>query len=295
MENSSLANLILPLALFVIMLGVGMTLRLADFKMVLGNPKAVLAGVIGQLVLLPLLGWMIVSLFSLPAVYSVGLMILCFAPGGATSNMLTLLARGDTALSVTLTAISGLIIPFSLPVLTYLSLHHWMGEEAALEFPVLKSIAQILVIALLPALLGMLISSRCPKLASAAQKPVKLISILFMVMVVVGLVRANGESLAAQLSLLAGPVLLLSSLAIMLGFLLGQLTGQDRSRQCALGIEIGIQNAGTAILVSGSLLHNAEMALTALTYGVLMNLPAFLLLAVRNADLFVWRRLSGAR
>lgn len=282
MESSSL----LPVALFVIMLGVGMTLKWADFRPILVHPKMLFIGLVGQLLMLPLLGWVIVLLFDLPPVYAVGLMILCFAPGGATSNMLTLLARGDTALSVSLTAISGLIIPFSLPLLTYLSLQNWMGEDAALQFPVIKSIAQIFVITVLPALIGIIISERFPDLSFKMRKPVKLVSILFMVFVVIGLVRANSTNLVEQLNLLGLPILLLATLAISMGYLLGRIGGLDASQQCTLGIEIGVQNAGTAILVAGGLLHNPMMALTALSYGVLMNVPAFILLIYRNRNLF---------
>lgn len=283
-----LAASILPVALFLIMLGVGMTLSSADFLRVIEQPRTILIGLFGQLLILPLLGWAVVTAFALPAELAVGLMILCFAPGGATSNMLTLLARGDTALSVSLTAIAGLIIPFTLPLLTFLVLTHWLGSEQSLNFPVGKSILQIILISVLPTLTGMLIAARFPRVAVRLLKPVKLVSVIFLLAVILGMVSSNAGQLVDQLRLLGPATLVLASLAMLAGHWLGRIAGLSADRQLTLAIEVGVQNAGTALLVTGALLQNPVMSISALTYGVVMQLPALSLVLYRNRQL--WQR-----
>lgn len=285
MQTSFMTQWILPMALFVIMLGVGMTLRADDFRRVLRAPGAVLTGLLAQLLLLPCLGLLLVSLLQLPPLLAVGLMVLTFAPGGATSNMLTLLSRGDTALSVSLTAITSLITPFSLPLLTLLALNHWQGELVLPEFPVLESVLKLLLITLVPVLLGMLLSARSPNFSRRVTRPVKLLSLLFMVLVVSGIVMANWTRLPALIAIVGPAALLLALLAMSSGYLLARLMRLQSEQQVTLSIEVGIQNAGTALLVTGGLLQSAEMSASALIYGVLMQVPALMLVLWRNRDL----------
>ncbi len=290
MQTSVMTQWFLPLALFVIMLGVGMTLRVDDFRRVLKAPGAVLVGLMGQLLLLPCLGLMLVTALELPPLLAVGLMVLTFAPGGATSNMLTLLSRGDTALSVSLTAISSLITPFSLPLLTLMALSHWQGDAVLPEFPVLESVMKLVLVTLLPVLLGMLVSGRSPGFSHRVKGPVKILSLAFMVVVVTGIVAANWGRLPALVAIVGPAALLLALLAMGSGYLLARLMRLQASQQVTLSIEVGIQNAGTALLVTGGLLQSAEMSASALIYGVLMQLPALLLVGWRNRDLVLVRQ-----
>jgi len=285
MQTSFMTQWILPMALFVIMLGVGMTLRADDFRRVLRAPGAVLTGLLAQLLLLPCLGLLLVSLLQLPPLLAVGLMVLTFAPGGATSNMLTLLSRGDTALSVSLTAITSLITPFSLPLLTLLALNHWQGELVLPEFPVLESVLKLLLITLVPVLLGMLLSAHSPNFSRRVTRPVKLLSLMFMILVVSGIVMANWTRLPALIAIVGPAALLLALLAMSSGYLLARLMRLQSEQQVTLSIEVGIQNAGTALLVTGGLLQSAEMSASALIYGVLMQVPALMLVLWRNRDL----------
>lgn len=282
MESASLVPMILPLALFFIMLGVGMSLRLSDFKSVLQQPLAVVLGVSCQLLLLPLLGVATVWLFQLPATLAVGIMILTFAPGGATSNMITYLARGDTALSVCMTGITGLITPFSIPLLSLMAISLLMQESYAIAFPVAETIVKLLLISLLPAILGALINQKWPQFCQRIQKGIKVMACVFLILVVFGIVKANWGQLP-DLVLQVGPaVLVLVSVAMSLGYLIALKAGLAKEQGLTLAIEVGIQNAAIALLVTGGILQNAEMAASALIYGVLMNIPAFLLIAYRN-------------
>lgn len=289
MENSVVTQVVLPAALFVIMLGVGLTLSLEDFRRIWSQKRVVALGVSLQLVLLPLLGFLVVTLFQLPAGLAVGLMILTFAPGGATSNMITYLARGDTALSVSMTATVSLIAPFSLPLLAALALEHWFGQSQALAFPVVQTMGKLVVMTIIPVLLGVFLHHKLPMLCKRLQAPVKWLSMLFLLVVVAGIVKANWQRLP-ELTLQVGPaVLTLITLAFALGYLISRQLRCDTTRALTLGIEVGIQNAGTALLVTGTVLHNAEMSASALAYGILMNIPVFVLIIYRN-----WRTESTA-
>ncbi|WP_417580079.1 bile acid:sodium symporter family protein [Nitrincola sp.] len=282
MQATLVSQIFLPLALFVIMLSVGMSLKLSDFVRVARQPVPVFLGILTQLLMLPLLGWIVVQLFNLPPLLAAGLMILTFAPGGATSNAITLLARGDAALSVSLTAINSLIIPFTLPLLTALILT-WLSLESTLvRFPVIQAIGQMVLITLLPVVLGMLFGQYCPNLNHKLRSLFRSLALILMLMTVILLVVSSWDRLIVLLPQLALPVLILVLAAMSLGYILARMLGLDEPQQITLLVEVGLQNAGTALLVTSTLLQSPEMSASALVYGVLMQLPAMLLIVWRN-------------
>jgi bile acid:Na+ symporter, BASS family len=150
MESSFLTAVFLPLALFAVMLGMGLGLRIEDFTRVLVYPKAVVVGLLAQLVMLPILGFALASIFPLTPELAVGVMILAACPGGPTSNLLTYLARGNVALSITLTAMSSLITVFTIPLVVNLAMETFLGEATPLSLPVGATVLQIAVITLIP-------------------------------------------------------------------------------------------------------------------------------------------------
>ena len=280
--SQTLVQTLLPLALFSLMLGLGLSLRYTDFRRVLQQPQLLVLGLVGQLLLLPLLVFALVQLWNLPPALGLGLVILALAPGGATSNLITHLCRGDTALSVSLTACSSLIVPFSLPLLTAWLLASDYAGASNLAFPVLATLLKLVLMALLPVLLGMALRQRWPQRAQSLRLPVKLLSVLFLVWVVVAISLANWGRLSSYLAELAPVVLTIVLLAMGLGYLLARLKGEGVAVQRTLAIEIGIQNAGTALLVTGGVLQDAQMSAAALLYGILMQLPALLLIVWCN-------------
>ncbi|MDX1398671.1 MAG: bile acid:sodium symporter, partial [Oceanospirillum sp.] len=177
MSNGILLGVVLPAALFIIMLGMGMTLKPADFGRVFTLPKAVLVGLTGQMLFVPLLAFGVVTLFQLPPELAVGLMVLSFAPGGATSNMMTFLSRGDVALSITLTAFASVMTPFTMPLLTQLSLDHWMGASQPIELPIAQTMLRLFVITVVPVSIGMWLHAKKPELSQKLAKVVKPLSI----------------------------------------------------------------------------------------------------------------------
>lgn len=287
MANPLVLQIVLPLALFLIMLGVGMSLRVKDFQTLTRQPRAIFVGVLGQIVLLPLLACLILLLFALPPLLAMGIMILTFAPGGASSNLITYLCRGDTALSVCLTTVAGLITPFTLPVLTMLALDYWLDAAQIIDFPILVTMGKLLAIGVVPVILGMMVSHYQPVFCAKIQKPIKIIATLFLVLIVVGIVKANWQELPDQVVTVGPAVLTLVLVAMLSGFWLAKRAALTSAQGVTLAIEVGIQNSATALLVTGGILNNPEMSASVLIYGVLMNIPVAVLIIYRNWNIAV--------
>lgn len=266
------------------MLGMGISLKPDDFRQIFQRSGVILLGSVLQLVILPVLGYMIVSMLHLPAVLAVGLMIITFAPGGATSNMISHLCRADTALSICLTAVSSLLTPLTLPLLTYLVLEHFMGQGVVFELSLISTAAKLFAVTLIPVAIGIYLNLRWPHHCQSLQKIVKLLSLLFMLMVVVLITVNNSDRLPQLLPQLAPAILLLASSAMLCGYLVPRyLFNLDGKTGLTLAIETGIQNAGTALMVTGAILQDPEMSMSVLLYGILMQFPALLLIIYRNA------------
>jgi bile acid:Na+ symporter, BASS family len=271
MEQTFLARVVLPVALFVIMLGMGLSLVPDDFRRVLRFPKAVLIGVLSQMLLLPLLGFAIVKLMQLERPeLAVGLVVLTLCPGGTTSNMLTYLSRGDVALSITLTAVVSLITPFTIPILTAIALTELMGNAKFISLPIGSTIAVLLAITLLPVLIGMAVRRKWPALSNRADRPVKWLSIGFLFAIIGGLIRENSENLPTWFAEVGWATLLLNVSAMTLAFFIAKLARLGKAQQVTIGMEVGIQNGTTALLVTGTLLGNAAMTVSPAIYSLIM-------------------------
>lgn len=279
--STLLSQQVVPLALFILMLGMGMTLRADDFQPLMKRYPLVLLGLIGQFIGLPLLGLLIIHLFGLPPLIAMGLMILTFSPGGATSNLMSFLARGDVPLSVTLTAISSLLTPLTLPVLTWWTLWWWQLQDVQPSFPVSALLLKLVAMTMLPIVLGMLCRWRWPTFAKAMVKPVKWAGGVFMLVVIVALVLDSYHQLPELLAAsgMATLILVLSGMALGAG--LAWAAGQAGAQRVTFAFEIGVQNAGVALLVTLGLLNNPQMALVPLAYGIIQLIPAALLIGSR--------------
>ena len=184
METNVITQVFLPLALFIIMMGMGLSLVVDDFRRVLRFPKAVAIGVVLKLIAIPLITFGLLAVIPLEPELAVGFILLAACPGGATTNLITNLAKGDVALSITLTAIASLITVFTIPILVNLGLEQYMGETRSILLPFGKTMAQILAITVIPVIIGMVINNRKPAFAQKAEKPVKIISAVFLVLII---------------------------------------------------------------------------------------------------------------
>lgn len=274
-----LLTILLPFSLALITLIMGMTLELSHFSRLRQQPIPLLMGVLMQWLLLPLIAWLLIIVMALPPIIAAALILITAAPGGATSNMFSFLADGDSALSVSLTAFIGLLAPFWMPfaVLTQLS---WLGLEAdTFALPLAKTMAQLVLICIVPVAAGMLIRWRWRDWAIRNQPRLKKMSGVLFILVLASLIAQNLAQLPSLFSHAAGAMLLLCSLALGCGYVGAKLARCSAASCRSLAFEVGIQNGAIAILVAYTQLGSDELAMMALLYGILMNLPALILLA----------------
>jgi len=272
MESSFLTAVFLPFALFIIMLGMGLGLTIKDFTRILVKPKAVIIGLIAQLIIVPVVGFLLAIFFPVSPELAVGVVILAACPGGPTSNLVTYLVKGDVALSITLTAISSLVTVFTIPPVVNLAMQKFMAESVSLQLTFLKTVIQIALITLIPVSLGMLIHHYAPALAATIEKKVKWLSLFFLGLIIVGLLlkeRANVSSFFLQVG---GVTLALNVLTMVLGYSLSVLTGLNEESAKAITVEVGIQNGTLAIVIASAptFLNNPNMAIPAAIYSLLM-------------------------
>jgi BASS family bile acid:Na+ symporter len=270
-----LTAVLMPLALGVIMLGLGLALTLDDFKRVLVYPRAVIVGLACQMVLLPLVCYGVASGFGLPPELAVGLMLLSASPGGATANLFSHLAKGDVALNITLTAVNSVLSLFTLPLIVNLSLTAFMGTERSLPLQFDKVI-QVFAVVLIPVGIGMLIKAKRPRVSERMEKPVKIASAIFLLLVIIAAVlkeRSHLVDFFRQVGL-AALVFNLASMAV--GYFVPLLIRLPRRQATAIGMEIGIHNGTLAIAVASSplLLNNTTMAIPPAIYSLIMFFTA---------------------
>ncbi len=276
MQADVLTKVILPLSLFLIMFGIGISLRLADFKNIFNYPKAIVVGLMGQLILLPIVAFVLALVFSLPAELAVGLIIIALAPGGATSNMFTYLFKGDVSLSVSLTLLTSLITPFSIPLLASLSMFYFMDSNTEFELPVVKTIVQLLVITVIPIAFGMLALSRFPVVAKKIENVLKWFSIFFLFLIIALIVMKNSANMASFFAQAGAATLVLNLVVLLLGYQLANWAKLNGKQSTAIGFEVGIQNGTLALVVAGTLIGNTTMMIPAVTYSILMFLTGAL-------------------
>lgn len=265
----------LPLVLAGVMLGIGMGLQPNDFKRILKQPKAACIGLAMQWLFLPALALLLLMVLPLAPVAAAGLFLVALCPGGATSNLFSLIARGDAALSVSLTGVTSLLAPLTLPLAFLAYLHFHPLDVEAFHLPLLPTIKQLALVTLVPVTLGMLVRWRWTSWAERWQGTLRRLSTLAMLLIVISLLATHLHLLDRMLSLEGLAILLLSSLSICAGFILARKAGLNWQQQRTLGLEVGVQNAGTALMVALTLLQMPALALIPLMYGILMNLPAF--------------------
>ena len=273
MQATLTTTLLLPLALGVIMLGLGLGLTLEDFRRVARYPKAVLAGLALQVLVLPWAALALALAFRLPAELAVGLMLLAASPGGATANIYSHLARGDVALNITLTAINSVLCLATLPLILNLSLEFFLGAGQYVPPPVRK-IIEVAVIILLPVALGMAIRRFAPRFASASEKPLRLLSVVVLVLLIVAAVAQSYEVLLAYFAVVGLACLLFNLASMGVGYTAPLALGLPRRQAIAIAMEIGIHNGTLAIYVALNVLGNATMAIPAAVYSLLMFLTA---------------------
>jgi len=270
MEQNILTTLFLPGALFIIMLGLGLALTINDFKRVVQYPKAIFIGLTNQMILLPLIGYSIASVLNLPPELAVGIMILAACPGGVTSNLISHLSNGDTALSVSLTAITSTISIITIPLIINFGLGHFMNDGQEIRLPVIQTVVQIMGITVIPIVTGMLIKAKKPGFALKMEKPVKIASSVFLFLIVIALIVKERENILSYFQQIGIAIALLNIGTMVIGFYIAKLGKLSLPQSITISLESGLQNATLGIVISISILLNAEMSIPSLVYGLFM-------------------------
>ncbi len=273
MQPNVITAVFLPIALAIIMLGLGLGLTLADFKRVIVYPKAVAVGLLCQMVLLPLACFALVKLLALPSELAVGMMLLAASPGGATANLYSHLAKGDVALNITLTAVNSVLSIVTLPLIVNLSLAALAGQSAVIPLQ-LGKVMQVFAIVLVPVLIGMAIRARAPALSVRMGKPVKILSAVFLLLIVVAAVLKDRQTLATHFPAVGAAALLFNLTSLAVGYFVPRLARLSKRQSVAIGMEIGIHNGTLAIAIASGLLGSPTMAIPPAIYSVIMFFTA---------------------
>ncbi len=265
---------LLPLGLAFIMFAMGLALKVSDFTRLLRHPLPVGLGLVVQMLALPLVAFLLLHVFPMRPEFAVGVMILAASPGGITSNMITRIARGDTALSITLTAVASLAGMFTIPFITAIALQYFMGEALARSLPVGQMALKVFAVATLPVLAGMVVHHLAPRLAARVERVARPVSLAVFVLIVLW-AFASQWGVMTRHALEIGPVVIgLNVLVMALGLGMATALALDMPQRVAIAIEGGLQNGALGIFVALNLLREPAMMTPSISYALVMNFTA---------------------
>lgn len=274
-----LISTLLPFSLAFIMYGMGITLTVSDFTRIIKHPKAVIYGLSVQTLVFPLVGYALIKIFNFDTSIAIGIIILTACPGGATSNMVTQICRGNIALSITLTALTTFTSIFTTQLLLSFALPYFSVDPSTpIVLPFWDTTQQILLITGLPIGLGMITKEIAPYFASKLTKPMKTASSVLFLLILTGLIVTNFGLLAKAFQKTGNITLLLNLLILSIGFLGGKLLKLSTKDSITVAAEGSIQNGTLAFYIATTLLNNVEMSMPTITYVVWMYLTGGVLM-----------------
>lgn len=269
MDANLIKTVFLPIALGIVMLGMGLSLTLQDFKNIFKSPKAITIGLLNQMIILPLLGFIIANAFSMSPEFQVGIMVLAACPGGVTSNLLSHLAKGDTALSVSLTAVNSFLTIVTIPLIISFSIGYFMEENQTVNVAG-TILGQVAALTLIPISLGMWIRKARIAFANRMERPVKTASALILIVVIIGAILNEKDTLGDSL-MMAGPsTLVLNVASMVIGFAMAKAFRLQLAQQITIAIESGIQNGTLALFITLATLGNNAMSIPPAIYSLIM-------------------------
>jgi bile acid:Na+ symporter, BASS family len=279
-EQNPLIEIGLPIALFVIMVGIGLTLTSGDFRREARQPKGAIVGSLGQLLLMPVLGFAIAAVLSLPPAIAVGLVIVAACPGGTTSNLVAYLCRANVALSIVLTVVASVVTIVTLPFAANLALSWQPGaSEVAVTVPVPRTVALLVGVVLVPVLIGMTVRRTAPARAASLETFVSAFGAFVLIALIIGIAISVRDEFWELLAAAGPAALLLNVSGILAGFGLGALARVPKGDRLTFGVELGIKNSTLGILIAATVIGSERMAVPSAVYGLLMYVSAFALVA----------------
>ena len=273
--DSGIITIMLPLALSIIMIGLGLELTPKDFARVSKHPKAVLIALFCQLILLVSIAFMICKILALPPLLSVGLMLLAASPGGSTANLFSYLFKGDIALNITLTAINSVIAAFTLPLIMNFSIQHFMndGQQISLEF---SKILQVFGIIIIPVCIGMLIRYYAPHFTEKLNKPLRIFAVVFLVLIIIGAIAKERTQIMQYLTQVGLATVIFCLCSLTIGYFVPRMLGINTAQARACAFEIGIHNSTLAMTIALTVMASSTIAMPAAVYSIFMYVFAAL-------------------
>lgn len=268
--DSALGSVGLPIALAIVMFGLGLSLTVEDFRRTAREPKAVAIALGTQLLVLPPLCFGLILLLDPPPALAVGMMLLAASPGGTSANLVSHLFRGDVALNISLTAVNSVLAVITLPIVVNLSMAYFRPEadgDVGLQF---AKMVQVFAIVLVPVVVGMIVRSKSPAFAEGADRPVRILSIVILAAVVIGAIAAERANVADYLTDIGILTILFCALSLTVGYVIPRVAGVSEKQALSTAFEVGIHNGTLAITVALSVLDEKQLAVPAAVYSLVM-------------------------
>ncbi|MBB3696049.1 bile acid:sodium symporter [Flammeovirga yaeyamensis] len=267
---NNLSTILLGICLAVIMLGMGLSLVPDDFKRIFKKPLAVFLGLFLQIVALPIVAFGIAYALALPSFIAVGLIILAACPGGPTSNLITHLAKGDTALSVSLTAISSFLTILTIPFVINFGTSFFMSQDQTILLDIPDTIKKIMIVSVIPIVLGMTIRKFAPNFASKMAKPTKIASAVILIVMIIGIVVKERDNVIEYFSQAGIATLSLNVITMLMGYGVSRLFKLNKAQATSISIETGIQNGTMAITIAIGIMNRVDLSIAAGVYSLIM-------------------------
>lgn len=273
--NNSTVLLLFPITVAVIMLGLGLTLTLEDFRRVVKYPRAMVVCLVCQMLVLPAICLGLVVVFGLRPELAIGMMLLAASPGGSTASLYSHLFKGDVALNISLTAVNSVLAMFTLPLIVNLSVAGFLGADSTIGLQFDK-VVQVFSIVLIPIAVGMALRAKFTAFAVRMERPVKILSVIVLVMMIASVISGLGEEVFQILGEIILVVALFNLSGMAIGYFGPRLMKVGPRASIASAFEIGLHNAplSIAIAMSPTLLNSTEMAMPSVTYGFVMFFTA---------------------
>lgn len=285
--DSALTTVGLPLALAIIMFGLGLDLTPADFRRIGRHPKAVAVALVCQVVVLPAVCFGLVLAFDLDPLLAVGMLLLAASPGGTTANLFSHLFRGDVALNISLTAINSILALVTLPLITNAAIDHFdQGDSVSLPF---GEVVQVFAIVLVPVGIGMAVRAARPPFARRMDRPVRIGSAVILALLVLGILIDQRESVTDYLAEVGVVAALFCATSLVVGYVVPRALGVRDDQAIASSMEIGVHNGTLAIFVAVEVLDSTEASVPAAVYSIVM----FVLATVWGLVLTRWLKRGG--